>query len=63
MGLILSEGIWERADVSEKYDEDLFECRNCDVEFSLASDKIEGKKIVCPVCQMPIKPWQKRWNP
>ena len=56
-------GVWKSADLSEKYDEDLFECKNCNVEFALNSDKIEGKKIVCPVCQRSLKAWQKRWNP
>ncbi|RLF86926.1 hypothetical protein DRN34_02725 [Thermococci archaeon] len=54
---------WSNADLSHKEDEDLFHCKKCNVEFALASDRIKGKKIVCPICRRPLKAWQKRWNP
>lgn len=41
---------------------DLFECKKCKIEFSLDSDKIEGKKIYCPLCKKSLKAWQKRWE-
>lgn len=53
---------WANFSPREK-DVDLFHCKKCDVEFSLESDKIEGKMVCCPVCLIHIEPWQKRWNP
>jgi len=44
-------------------EEDLFFCKKCDLDFSLESDKISGKKIHCPVCKKEIKARQKNWQP
>lgn len=53
---------WHDADVSTSYPEDLFECKDCGIEFGLESDKIKGKNIVCPVCMKNLTAWQKRWQ-
>ena len=51
---------WENADLSTHYPEDWFECKDCDIEFGLESDKIIGKDIVCPVCKKNLTPWRTR---
>ena len=51
---------WENADLSTTYPEDLFECKGCEIEFGLESDKIKGKDVVCPICMKNLKPWQTR---
>ena len=51
---------WDNVDLSTKYPEDLFECKDCEIEFGLESDKIKGKDVVCPVCMKKLKPWRTR---
>jgi len=51
---------WGNADLSITYHVDLFECKDCQIEFKLESDKLEGKNIVCPICMKNLKAWQKR---
>ena len=51
---------WENADLSTHYPEDLFECKDCGIEFCLESDKIKDKKIVCPICMKNLKAWRTR---
>ena len=53
---------WAEAMVASNYTEDLFECKDCTVEFSLESAKIKDKKIYCPVCKKELKAWQKEWE-
>lgn len=53
---------WENADVATHYPEDLFQCRACEIEFGLESEKIIGKKVFCPICKKELKAWQKNWS-
>ncbi len=56
-----SDDDWANAKIGSNPKVDLFECKCCDLEFSLASVKIRGKQIFCPVCQHGLLPWQKDW--
>ncbi len=54
---------WTDAKICPNPPEDLFHCKGCDVEFALESEKIKGKKVVCPICLKNLKAWQKGWAP
>jgi Zn finger protein HypA/HybF involved in hydrogenase expression len=54
--------LWKNANVCHNPIEDLFECKNCQIEFGLESNKIKNKKIFCPVCKIELKAWQKNWQ-
>jgi uncharacterized paraquat-inducible protein A len=43
--------------IYKNLEEDLFSCKDCDIEFGLESEKIKGKTIVCPVCKKQLKRW------
>ncbi len=53
---------WSCADIYPHPPEDLFECKGCDIEFSLESGKIKDKKIVCPICLKNLEAWQTNWQ-
>jgi hypothetical protein len=50
---------WSNAPIQTTYPEDLFECKDCKIEFGLESSKIKGKNVVCPICLKNLKPWCK----
>ena len=52
---------WSEANLNPNPPEDLFHCKNCNLEFSLESEKIKGKKVVCPLCLKNLEAWQKEW--